>query len=199
MGLPGIWNPSCFVLIFPSLVLVISYLHLRAFPTEPAFRWLRSLPLHLSPPPQCICLACLPPSPTTLEPPWLAPVPSSVLEPAEHPGVPLEGVGRSVTPPIVQEEQREAKLTLRPPSLAAPYAPVQSWQHQPEKLIFESCGYEANVSYPCPPSLARLPAACPWGRVQGSSAVLCSPDTPAPGGRGPPSQARGRRLGEGTV
>ncbi|CAK7311730.1 Ankyrin repeat and SAM domain-containing protein 1A [Vulpes lagopus] len=44
----------------------------------------------------------------------------------------------------VQEEQREAKLTLRPPSLAAPYAPVQSWQHQPEKLIFESCGYEAN-------------------------------------------------------
>ncbi|XP_029799899.1 ankyrin repeat and SAM domain-containing protein 1A isoform X2 [Suricata suricatta] len=44
----------------------------------------------------------------------------------------------------VQEEHREAKLTLRPPSLAAPYAPVQSWQHQPEKLIFESCGYEAN-------------------------------------------------------
>uniref|UniRef100_A0A8C5LF86 Ankyrin repeat and SAM domain containing 1 n=1 Tax=Jaculus jaculus TaxID=51337 RepID=A0A8C5LF86_JACJA len=44
----------------------------------------------------------------------------------------------------VQEEPHEAKLTLRPPSLAAPYAPVQSWQHQPEKLIFESCGYEAN-------------------------------------------------------
>ncbi|XP_052600340.1 ankyrin repeat and SAM domain-containing protein 1A isoform X3 [Peromyscus californicus insignis] len=44
----------------------------------------------------------------------------------------------------VQEEPGETKLTLRPPSLAAPYAPVQSWQHQPEKLIFESCGYEAN-------------------------------------------------------
>uniref|UniRef100_A0A8C4PU46 Ankyrin repeat and sterile alpha motif domain containing 1A n=1 Tax=Equus asinus asinus TaxID=83772 RepID=A0A8C4PU46_EQUAS len=44
----------------------------------------------------------------------------------------------------IQEEHREAKLTLRPPSLAAPYAPVQSWQHQPEKLILESCGYEAN-------------------------------------------------------
>ncbi|KAM8779261.1 ankyrin repeat and SAM domain-containing protein 1A isoform 2-T3 [Rhynchonycteris naso] len=44
----------------------------------------------------------------------------------------------------IQEEHREAKLTLRPPSLAAPYAPVQSWQHRPEKLIFESCGYEAN-------------------------------------------------------
>ncbi|NXN10890.1 ANS1A protein, partial [Indicator maculatus] len=43
-----------------------------------------------------------------------------------------------------QEQRRESKLTLRPPSLAAPYAPVQSWQHQPEKLIFESCGYEAN-------------------------------------------------------
>ncbi|XP_077017656.1 ankyrin repeat and SAM domain-containing protein 1A isoform X3 [Tamandua tetradactyla] len=44
----------------------------------------------------------------------------------------------------IQEEHHETKLTLRPPSLAAPYAPVQSWQHQPEKLIFESCGYEAN-------------------------------------------------------
>ncbi|XP_015279461.1 PREDICTED: ankyrin repeat and SAM domain-containing protein 1A [Gekko japonicus] len=43
-----------------------------------------------------------------------------------------------------QEGCREPKLTLRPPSLAAPYAPVQHWQHQPEKLIFESCGYEAN-------------------------------------------------------
>ncbi|XP_006882122.1 PREDICTED: ankyrin repeat and SAM domain-containing protein 1A isoform X3 [Elephantulus edwardii] len=41
-------------------------------------------------------------------------------------------------------KRTEAKLTLRPPSLAAPYAPVQSWHHQPEKLIFESCGYEAN-------------------------------------------------------
>ncbi|XP_074384435.1 ankyrin repeat and SAM domain-containing protein 1A isoform X9 [Zonotrichia albicollis] len=43
-----------------------------------------------------------------------------------------------------QEDRRESRLTLRPPSLAAPYAPVQNWQHQPEKLIFESCGYEAN-------------------------------------------------------
>lgn len=48
--------------------------------------------------------------------------------------------------PPFQEDHRESKLTLRPPSLAAPYAPVQNWQHQPEKLIFESCGYEANVS-----------------------------------------------------
>uniref|UniRef100_A0A8D0ALY3 Ankyrin repeat and sterile alpha motif domain containing 1A n=2 Tax=Sander lucioperca TaxID=283035 RepID=A0A8D0ALY3_SANLU len=36
------------------------------------------------------------------------------------------------------------RLTLRPPSLAAPYAPVQNWHHQPEKLIFESCAYEAS-------------------------------------------------------
>ncbi|XP_069094920.1 ankyrin repeat and SAM domain-containing protein 1A isoform X5 [Pleurodeles waltl] len=43
-----------------------------------------------------------------------------------------------------QEERRESKLTLRPPSLATPYAPLQNWQHQPEKLIFDSCGYEAN-------------------------------------------------------
>ncbi|MBN3306983.1 ANS1A protein, partial [Amia calva] len=42
------------------------------------------------------------------------------------------------------DRQREPRLTLRPPSLATPYAPVQNWQHQPEKLIFESCGYEAN-------------------------------------------------------
>ncbi|CAN9515336.1 unnamed protein product [Ophioblennius macclurei] len=39
---------------------------------------------------------------------------------------------------------REPRLTLRPPSLAAPYAPVQNWHHQPEKLIFEFCAYEAN-------------------------------------------------------
>ncbi|KAM6977178.1 ankyrin repeat and SAM domain-containing protein 1A isoform 2-T2 [Aplochiton taeniatus] len=43
-----------------------------------------------------------------------------------------------------ERQQREPRLTLRPPSLAAPYAPVQNWHHQPEKLIFESCGYEAN-------------------------------------------------------
>uniref|UniRef100_A0A673G198 Ankyrin repeat and SAM domain-containing protein 1A-like n=1 Tax=Sinocyclocheilus rhinocerous TaxID=307959 RepID=A0A673G198_9TELE len=43
-----------------------------------------------------------------------------------------------------EERQREPRLTLRPPSLAAPYTPVQNWHHQPEKLIFDSCGYEAN-------------------------------------------------------
>ncbi|XP_017548838.1 ankyrin repeat and SAM domain-containing protein 1A isoform X3 [Pygocentrus nattereri] len=43
-----------------------------------------------------------------------------------------------------EDRPPESRLTLRPPSLAAPYAPVQNWHHQPEKLIFESCGYEAN-------------------------------------------------------
>ncbi|KAI3357529.1 hypothetical protein L3Q82_015947 [Scortum barcoo] len=43
-----------------------------------------------------------------------------------------------------EERNQEPRLTLRPPSLAAPYAPVQNWHHQPEKLIFESCAYEAN-------------------------------------------------------
>uniref|UniRef100_A0A8C5I4W0 Ankyrin repeat and SAM domain-containing protein 1A-like n=1 Tax=Gouania willdenowi TaxID=441366 RepID=A0A8C5I4W0_GOUWI len=43
-----------------------------------------------------------------------------------------------------EDRHREPRLTLRPPSLAAPYAPVQNWHHQPEKLIFECCAYEAN-------------------------------------------------------
>ncbi|XP_076022227.1 ankyrin repeat and SAM domain-containing protein 1A isoform X3 [Genypterus blacodes] len=43
-----------------------------------------------------------------------------------------------------EERYREPRLTLRPPSLAAQYAPVQNWHHQPEKLIFESCAYESN-------------------------------------------------------
>ncbi|XP_037628202.1 ankyrin repeat and SAM domain-containing protein 1A isoform X3 [Sebastes umbrosus] len=43
-----------------------------------------------------------------------------------------------------EERHRESRLTLRPPSLAAPYTPVQNWHHQPEKLIFECCAYEAS-------------------------------------------------------
>ncbi|XP_062247246.1 ankyrin repeat and SAM domain-containing protein 1A-like isoform X3 [Platichthys flesus] len=43
-----------------------------------------------------------------------------------------------------EERHREPRLTLRPPSLAAPYAPVQNWHHSPEKLIFESCTYESS-------------------------------------------------------
>ncbi|KAM3934400.1 ankyrin repeat and SAM domain-containing protein 1A isoform 2-T2 [Leptodactylus fuscus] len=47
-------------------------------------------------------------------------------------------------PPRFSQLKEETKLTLRPPSLATSYAPLQNWQHQPEKLIFESCGYEAS-------------------------------------------------------
>ncbi|XP_060749492.1 ankyrin repeat and SAM domain-containing protein 1A-like isoform X3 [Tachysurus vachellii] len=42
------------------------------------------------------------------------------------------------------DQRADSRLTLRPPSQAAPSAPVQNWHHKPEKLIFESCGYEAN-------------------------------------------------------
>ncbi|XP_056280082.1 ankyrin repeat and SAM domain-containing protein 1A-like isoform X1 [Pseudoliparis swirei] len=43
-----------------------------------------------------------------------------------------------------EDRHREPRLTLRPPSLATPYAPVQNWHHPPEKLIFECCAYEAS-------------------------------------------------------
>uniref|UniRef100_A0A8C6UC37 Ankyrin repeat and sterile alpha motif domain containing 1B n=1 Tax=Neogobius melanostomus TaxID=47308 RepID=A0A8C6UC37_9GOBI len=34
-------------------------------------------------------------------------------------------------------------ITLRPPNEATSSTPVQYWQHHPEKLIFQSCDYEA--------------------------------------------------------
>uniref|UniRef100_A0A8C8MGC6 Ankyrin repeat and sterile alpha motif domain containing 1A n=2 Tax=Oncorhynchus tshawytscha TaxID=74940 RepID=A0A8C8MGC6_ONCTS len=42
------------------------------------------------------------------------------------------------------DRHREPSLTLRPPSQSATYATVSAWHHQPEKLILESCGYEAS-------------------------------------------------------
>lgn len=39
-------------------------------------------------------------------------------------------------------------ITLRPPNEATSSTPVQYWQHHPEKLIFQSCDYEAYVSPP---------------------------------------------------
>uniref|UniRef100_A0A8C8A6U0 Ankyrin repeat and sterile alpha motif domain containing 1A n=1 Tax=Oryzias sinensis TaxID=183150 RepID=A0A8C8A6U0_9TELE len=65
---------------------------------------------------------------------------------------PIQQLGRFSANPVPfyrhqerhEEWNREPRLTLRPPSLAAPYAPVQDWHHQPEELIFESCSYEAN-------------------------------------------------------
>uniref|UniRef100_A0A665WF10 Ankyrin repeat and sterile alpha motif domain containing 1A n=1 Tax=Echeneis naucrates TaxID=173247 RepID=A0A665WF10_ECHNA len=65
------------------------------------------------------------------------------------PLLPITEPGRKKVPNTDYDERyderhREPRLTLRPPSLAAPYNPVQNWHHQPEKLIFESCAYEAN-------------------------------------------------------
>ncbi|XP_029389039.1 ankyrin repeat and SAM domain-containing protein 1A isoform X2 [Mus pahari] len=71
-------------------------------------------------------------------------LPSADTSRRRHDSLPDPGAASRADRFRVQEEPSETKLTLRPPSLAAPYAPVQSWQHQPEKLIFESCGYEAN-------------------------------------------------------
>lgn len=51
--------------------------------------------------------------------------------------------GRQKPQERYEEINQEPRLTLRPPSLAA-YAPVQNWHHQPEKLIFEFCAYEAS-------------------------------------------------------
>ncbi|CAG5978581.1 unnamed protein product [Menidia menidia] len=44
------------------------------------------------------------------------------------------------------ERHKESRLNLRPPSQSATYATVSAWHHQPEKLILESCGYEATKS-----------------------------------------------------
>uniref|UniRef100_A0A3B3TZH5 Ankyrin repeat and SAM domain-containing protein 1A-like n=1 Tax=Poecilia latipinna TaxID=48699 RepID=A0A3B3TZH5_9TELE len=38
----------------------------------------------------------------------------------------------------------KSRLNLRPPSHSATYATVSAWHHQPEKLILDSCRYEAT-------------------------------------------------------
>ncbi|XP_029006198.1 ankyrin repeat and SAM domain-containing protein 1A isoform X3 [Betta splendens] len=42
------------------------------------------------------------------------------------------------------DRHKESRLNLRPPSHSATYATVSAWHHQPEKLILDSCGYEAS-------------------------------------------------------
>ncbi|KAF0034629.1 hypothetical protein F2P81_012387 [Scophthalmus maximus] len=44
------------------------------------------------------------------------------------------------------ERHKDSRLNLRPPSQSATYATVSAWHHQPEKLIMDSCGYEATKS-----------------------------------------------------
>lgn len=41
-------------------------------------------------------------------------------------------------------ERHKDRVNLRPPSHSATYATVSAWHHQPEKLILDSCGYEAT-------------------------------------------------------
>ncbi|XP_078091600.1 ankyrin repeat and sterile alpha motif domain-containing protein 1B isoform X4 [Mustelus asterias] len=43
----------------------------------------------------------------------------------------------------LRAEWSEPSITLRPPNEATSSTPVQYWQHHPEKLIFQSCDYEA--------------------------------------------------------
>lgn len=47
-------------------------------------------------------------------------------------------------------------ITLRPPNEATSSTPVQYWQHHPEKLIFQSCDYEAYVSPHTSPHLNHI-------------------------------------------
>ncbi|KAG8451036.1 hypothetical protein GDO86_003351 [Hymenochirus boettgeri] len=46
-------------------------------------------------------------------------------------------------PPRFSQTQEEHRLSLRPPNVTTSYASLQNWHHQPEKLILESCSYEA--------------------------------------------------------
>uniref|UniRef100_A0AAX7SQY6 Ankyrin repeat and sterile alpha motif domain containing 1Ab n=1 Tax=Astatotilapia calliptera TaxID=8154 RepID=A0AAX7SQY6_ASTCA len=53
----------------------------------------------------------------------------------------------STQPPptaLAYDRHKESRLNLRPPSHSATYATVSAWHHQPEKLILDSCGYEAT-------------------------------------------------------
>ena len=49
-------------------------------------------------------------------------------------------------PSVFQQGEWCEPITLRPPNEATSSTPVQYWQHHPEKLIFQSCDYEAYVS-----------------------------------------------------
>ncbi|XP_030623972.1 ankyrin repeat and sterile alpha motif domain-containing protein 1B isoform X5 [Chanos chanos] len=44
---------------------------------------------------------------------------------------------------LLQQGEWCEPITLRPPNEATSSTPVQYWQHHPEKLIFQSCDYEA--------------------------------------------------------
>ncbi|KAM9495366.1 ankyrin repeat and sterile alpha motif domain-containing protein 1B isoform 2-T2 [Clarias gariepinus] len=56
--------------------------------------------------------------------------------------VPRSKLERQMAQVSMQGEWCEP-ITLRPPNEATSSTPVQYWQHHPEKLIFQSCDYEA--------------------------------------------------------
>uniref|UniRef100_A0A3Q3KWC5 Ankyrin repeat and sterile alpha motif domain containing 1Ab n=1 Tax=Mastacembelus armatus TaxID=205130 RepID=A0A3Q3KWC5_9TELE len=68
---------------------------------------------------------------------------------AERPYEEAPTKSRRLSPIMVRldrhgERHKESRLNLRPPSHSATYATVSAWHHQPEKLILDSCGYEAT-------------------------------------------------------
>ena len=78
----------------------------------------------------------------------------TLLLPVTDPPLPV------MTPPLPvlaapqdrqSDRHKEPRVNLRPPSNSATYATVSAWHHHPDKLILDSCGYEATVSSPGPP------------------------------------------------
>ncbi|XP_044067693.1 ankyrin repeat and SAM domain-containing protein 1A isoform X11 [Siniperca chuatsi] len=65
---------------------------------------------------------------------------------AERPYEEAPSKSRRLSPIMNRQSERhkDSRLNLRPPSQSATYATVSAWHHQPEKLILDSCGYEAT-------------------------------------------------------
>uniref|UniRef100_A0A8C1J9E3 Ankyrin repeat and sterile alpha motif domain containing 1B n=1 Tax=Cyprinus carpio TaxID=7962 RepID=A0A8C1J9E3_CYPCA len=63
----------------------------------------------------------------------------------DTPQKPPRAISLRVSPNLPLSPQGEwcEPITLRPPNEATSSTPVQYWQHHPEKLIFQSCDYEA--------------------------------------------------------
>uniref|UniRef100_A0A674D4Q2 Ankyrin repeat and sterile alpha motif domain containing 1B n=1 Tax=Salmo trutta TaxID=8032 RepID=A0A674D4Q2_SALTR len=111
--------------------------------------------LHQDPPqkpPRAISLrvsvSCPAPSPLLLSQSEIMPcslpiTTEAVRDHALLPPITTEAVrDHALLPPLLLSEWCEP-ITLRPPNEATSSTPVQYWQHHPEKLIFQSCDYEA--------------------------------------------------------
>lgn len=86
------------------------------------------------------------------------------------------------------ERHKDSRLNLRVPSHSATYATVSAWHHQPEKLILDSCGYEATVSplllsmaWKGPPVLNKMHRQGSFNKrtASGVSALRCVSDLSA--------------------